>query len=246
LTEGEYPELSVVAATLDLELGDLHRGLSELRRLIPLVEPRYAHNAEHTIARGQLLERSMRMEQALTWGRKDHAQWSRLLTVAIAFEDADDLAMAIDYAVGDEDGQLDREDGLAVHAACLLDALNGEDDSAAQQLLVHLENTKQKQDSMAQFEQQCWVTQLFRVLGDRKQALSHLQQAQEIRDAMPEGLLPRIEYRILYARNALELIKPTEKKEERKQLRQWAEDFVSDYHSKGYHCLKELAEQLDS
>ncbi|MHC4840642.1 MAG: helix-turn-helix domain-containing protein [Planctomycetota bacterium] len=232
LDSGHNYALEVQAATIDVELGDLHRGLSNLRRLIPLVEETYAHNAEHSIARGQLLEGSMRMEQALTWGRRDRAQWKRLLDIAVMFENQEDLGLAIEHAVCEGKNRINEEDPIAVHANCLLDVLKNNDDTAPQRLLVHLENTRQKQDLLTRFEQQCWTTQLFRLAGDRRQAKRALGMADRLLEKLGEDRLPKLEMRILHLRNTLSLTRATAK------LKQT--NLITELLENGYHSLKRL------
>lgn len=238
LTDGNAPELAVQAATLDLELGDLQRGLSELRRLIPLVDPGWAHNVQQTLARGQLLEGSMSMEQAATFGGDHEAKWSRLAACAAACENAEWAELVRKRGVGPDKMSHDRP--LAAHMDCLVSVMKEGGTTPAQELLVQIENTEQKQDDVSAFCLATLVTQLFRLGGDRKSALKHLADCDRLLEGFSEELTPRIEFRILHARNVLRLIKPDDKDETRQPMRARAEAFVRNHFARGYNCLKDL------
>ena len=228
LCDGDNAEMQVLAASLDLELGDLQRGLNELRSLLPLMPTSYQRNVEYSLVRGQLLEGSMTMQQAAMFGGDGDPKWSRLAASAGAREDADDVAFVLKHGVGKQG--MDAESLSAVYMSCLREVFEEGDETAAQRMLVHIENTPQKQDAGARFIQEAMVAQLFRLGGQRKQAQKHAQNAQALLDENPD-LLPRIEFRILHARNALSLFKDSTA----------ARAFVDDLLARGYHALRELA-----
>ena len=230
LCDGNHPELQAVAAGLDIELGELGRGVSELRRLLTLVPASYRHNVEQSLSRGQLLEGSMTIEQAAMYGGDSDAKWSRLSAAAATQENRQWVEYVLKHGVGKPG--LHPEDLLAVHLSCLREVFAEKDETAAQRLLVHIENTPQKQDAIARFTQHVLVAQLFRLGGHRRQALKHTQNAQSLLDQSSE-LLPRIEFRILHARNVLALYKPEDAADTR--------SFVDDLLARGYHSLRELA-----
>jgi len=246
MSDGQSPTLEAAAATLDLELGDLQQGLDSLRRLIPRVPADYAHNLEHSLARGQLLEGSMTMAQAVTFGGDTEAKWSRLAGWAIFSEREADLQLVAKLGIGTARGQLDPESVQAVQISCLLEVLREGGATAAQRLLVHIENTQQKGDALSRISEQVLATQLFRLGGQRKQALKHLEQAQELIDNLGPELSARVELRLLHARNVLLLLEPATKSEVHQRMRRQAEALVKDLYARGYHCLKELAAQLSS
>ncbi|MCB9935972.1 MAG: helix-turn-helix transcriptional regulator [Planctomycetes bacterium] len=244
MTDNSAPTLEVAAATLDLELGDLQRGLDSLRRQLPLVPADYAHNVEHSLARGQLLEGSMNIHQAVTFGGDTEAKWSRLASWATFSERKEDLRLVAELGIGRRKGLLDPENVLAVQVSCLREVLAEGGATAAQRLLVHIENTQQKGDAVSRLGEQVLATQLFRLGGQRKQALKHLEHAQELIDSLDPELTPRVEVRALHARNVLLLLDDAPKAEAHQRMRRQAEAFVKDYFDRGYHCLKPLAELL--
>lgn len=228
LCDGDNPEMQALAAGLDLELGDLQRGLNELRRLLPLVPASYRHNVEQSLVRGQLLEGSMTIQQAATFGGEGDPKWSRLAASAGTRENQADVTFVLKQGVGKQG--MDAESLAAVYLSCLREVFEEGGETAAQRMLVHIENTPQKQDAMARFVQESMVAQLFRLGGQRKQALKHTQNAQALLDENPE-LLPRIEFRILHARNALALFKDNS----------GARALIDDLLARGYHSVRELA-----
>ena len=241
MCDGDHPQLQHVAATLDIELGDLQRGLNDLRRLIPLVDERYGYNLQQSLARGQVLEGSMTMPQAITFGGDLPAKWGRLAGTAVALEREADIELLLKQGVGTSGGKVSPENALAVHLSCLLEVMREGGGTAAQRLLVHLENTTQKQDDVTRFREQCMVAQLFRLGKQRKQALKHLRIASETWAGLGEGLLPPVEYRILHARNVLALVAADDKDADLQALRSAMQGFVQEYLGRGYHSLKELA-----
>jgi transcriptional regulator with XRE-family HTH domain len=223
LCDSDYPDMQSLAAALDTDLGDLHRGLSELRRLVPLVPPNYRHNVEQNLARGQLLEGSITIEQAATFGGDSVAKWSRLAAGVMVRETAGETEYLLKHGVGNLG--LDPESLPAVHLSCLREVLEEGGETPAQRMLVHIENTPQKHDSMARFSQEVMTAQLFRLGGMRKQVRKHSRDAQALLDANPE-LLPRVEFRIVHARNLLAVGSPDETAA--------ARAFVDDFASRGY------------
>ncbi|MCB9893462.1 MAG: helix-turn-helix transcriptional regulator [Planctomycetes bacterium] len=240
MCDGEDPPMQHRAAVLDIELGDLQRGLNDLRRLIPLVDERYGYNLQQSLARGQVLEGSMTMPQAITFGGDLPAKWGRLAGTAVALEREPDIELILKKGVGSTPERVNTEDALAVHLSCLLEVLRDGGATPAQRLLVHIENTKQKQDDVTRFREQCMVAQLFRLGNQRKQALKHLRLAVEILASLKVGITPPVEYRILHARNVLALIGPDEKDAELKAWREMATAFAKDFHGRGYHSLRGL------
>src|SRR5690606_15786849 len=174
------------------------------------------------------------------------AKWSRLAGWAIFSEREADLQLVAKLGIGTARGQLDPESVQAVRISCLLEVLREGGATAAQRLLVHIENTQQKGDALSRISEQVLATQLFRLGEQRKQALKHLEQAQELIDNLGPELSARVELRLLHARNVLLLLEPATKSEAHQRMRRQAEALVKDLYARGYHCLKELAAQLSS
>lgn len=242
MTDNGAPTLEVAAANLDLELGDLQRGLDSLRRQIPLVDAGYAHNVEQSLARGQLLEGSMKLPHAVTFGGDTEAKWSRLASWAIMMEGEADLALITSQGIGAGKGLLDPEAVLAVQVSCLLEVLREGGSTAAQRLLVHIENTDQKPDAVSRIQEQAFATQLFRLGKQRKSAIKHLEFTQDLFDKLDPELSPRVETRLLHARNILLLVGADSKQASHQRMRAQAAEFVRDYKSRGYHCVRDLVE----
>ncbi|MEZ5991380.1 MAG: helix-turn-helix transcriptional regulator [Planctomycetota bacterium] len=244
LTDNSVPVLEATAAQLDLELGDLQQGLDSLRRMIPLVDPDYAHNVEESLARGQLLEGSMTLPQAITFGGDYQSKWSRLAAWAAFSEREQDIELIAKQGIGAEQGRLDPEYVVAVHIMCLRQVMTEGGPEAAQRMLVHLENTDQKSDAVSRIREQAAVTQLFRLGGERKSALKHLENTQQMLDELDPEFTVQVELRFLHARNVLELAGKQTKSTAHQQMRAQAAEFVHEYKACGYHCLADLVEVL--
>ncbi|MBZ0136377.1 MAG: helix-turn-helix domain-containing protein [Planctomycetes bacterium] len=231
LFDGDHPQMRALAAAIDIELGDLRRGLDDLRRLLPDATTSYRRNIEQTLARGQLLEGSMTIEQAAAFGGDSDAKWSYLASCSAACENQEWVDFVLKHGVNKQG--MDSEYILAVHLSCLREVLSEGSGTAAQRLLVHIDNTLQKQDPMARFAQECMAAQLFRLGGQHKAARNHLDTAQALLHENTE-VQPRLELRIIHARNVLELCRPGDPPHAE------AVAFVRDYIARGYHVLKDL------
>ena len=240
MCDGENPELQHVAAVLDIELGELQRGLNDLRRLIPLVEPSYSLNLQQSLARGQVLEGSMTMPQAVTFGGDSPSKWARLANTAIALEQAEDIDLLLKRGVGTGRDKVSPEHASAVQLSCLLEVLREGGATPAQRMLVHLENTEQKQDAITRFREQAMVAQLFRLGKQRKQAIKHMLAADKLLTELDPELMPLIENRILHARNVLALIALEEKDAVLATIRERAAKFIGEHRARGYHSLKDM------
>ncbi len=230
LSGGRQVQLEAVGASLDIELGDLARALDTARRVLPHAEQRYRLNIEQTLARGQLLEGSMSMQQAMAFGGDSEAKWSRLVALSVMLENAESLALVLKHS----DGHVAREHFTVVHARCLAEALADGGPNPAQRLLVHVENTKQPSDPLSRFGQECCVAQLFRVGGQRKQAQRHTAAAHELLLGLEPGVLPRLEVRALHARNVVALFAGDEKN---KAMLAHANALLAEYAARGYRAL---------
>lgn len=230
LCGGQQVHLEAAGAALDVELGDLARALDTARRVLPRAEPRYRLNIEQTLARGQLLEGSMNVQQAVAFGGDSEAKWSRLIAFAALSENAESLALVLKQS----ESHVPREHFAVVHAKCLAEALAEGGATPAQRMLVHIENTKQPNDPLARFAQECFVAQLFRVGGQRKQALRHTAAAQELLQGLEQGVLPRLELRAMHARNVVALCDGDAKKQ---PMQVQASSLLAEYAARGYRAL---------
>ena len=129
-----------------------------------------------------------------------------------------------------------------MQVSCLLEVLREGGATAGQRMLVHIENTEQKQSAVTRFTEQAYAAQLFRLGRERKLALKHLEAAQQVLDDLDPEITPRVELRFLHASNVLRLLKPDAKNQRHRQMFEQAGTFVRDYLARGYHCLRGLVE----
>ena len=186
----------------------------------------------------------MTLPQAVTFGGDYQSKWSRLAAWAAFSEREQDVELIAKNGIGAEAGQLDPEYVTAVHIMCLRQVLSEGGPEAAQRMLVHLENTDQKSDTISRIREQAAVTQLFRLGGERKSALKHLENTQQMLSDLDPEFTVQVELRFLHARNVLELIGKHTKNAAHQQMRAQAAEFVREYKARGYHCLTVLAEVL--
>lgn len=232
LAGGHSTHVESVTANMDLEFGEINRAIGATARLLPQLEQPYIDNSiGPNYLRAQLLAGALPMAEAIGLGASTPAKWMRLLEAALLFEDV--LSLERCLALGIDGKNAPGLDHPCVgRARAVVRALRGKPGASP---LKDVEAPAKGAGEVDRFTHAVFSAQVLRLAGKVAQARKHAREAADILDALDPELSPRIEARLIHARNVQLLSKPGD------AAHTSATELLRDYLARGYRCLQQFS-----